>query len=318
MTNETSIWADFGVDQATVVAPQEDQDYLNDMIRTAGDVRDGDDLIEVVEEQEETTPLTSEQLNAAMNGEEQGDLYGDQGDDSLRIDTETGEENDPSSDDDEVPTDDGDETPVEIGEVGEELQSAVEALNEQTQGFNSMVEQALSNGDVDEATVEAIKQEYLESEGLSEDTYKLLEEKGYSRGFVDSFIKGQELLSQSYATHMLNFVGGVDNYNRTVEYLETNNPAMAEMLNNAVETMDLTAVKAIFDSVASQRVARYGKAPARNVAQRASTPKATPKASTGLQPFGSVDAMVKAMSDPRYSNDEAYRAEVEKRVLLMG
>lgn len=307
-TQETSIWQDFGIsDNDVVAANAEDPQHIQDMLALNVDTRDGDAAIELVEEGSE--PLTEEQLRQRMDGE-QSDVYGDQGDDSIRVDTETGAESgdeDESEGEDEVPD-------VDLSETPAELTTAVSALKEHTDGFNAMVDKALEGGEIDEDTLEAIKQEYAAGEELSDKTYALLESKGYSRGFVNSFIQGQELLATAYADQIVRFVGGAENFTATYEFLEKNNPAMSKMLNKALESLDVESVVAIFESTKAARVARYGKAPARSVTQRASTVKPAAKASNAVAPFETIDDMMRAMDDPRYRSDERYRKHVEARI----
>lgn len=309
-TQETSIWNDFGISENDVVTSStEDQEHVQAMLALNVDTRDGDAAIELAEE-ESGEILTEEQLRQRMDGE-QSDVYGDQGDDSIRVDTETGEAVDEDGDEDESAQELAD---VDMSETPEELTGSITALKEHTEGFNAMVDKALEGGEIDEETLESIKQEYAAGEELSEKTYALLESKGYSRGFVNSFIQGQELLATAYADQIVRFVGGVDNFNSTREYLESNNPAMAEMLDNALENLDVKAITAIFESAKAARTARFGKAPARSVTQRASTAKPAPKAAPAVQPFETIDDMMKAMDDPRYRSDARYRKQVEARI----
>lgn len=307
-TQETSIWDDFGISGNSVVTSStEDQEHVQAMLALNVDTRDGDAAIELADEGGEI--LTEEQLRQRMDGE-QSDVYGDQGDDSVRVDTETGEaveEEDEGESAQEL-------ADVDMSEAPEELTGSITALQEHTKGFNAMVDKALEGGEIDEETLESIKQEYAAGEELSEKTYALLESKGYSRGFVNSFIQGQELLATAYADQIVRFVGGADNFNSTREYLESNNPAMAEMLDKALESLDVKAVTAIFESTKAARAARFGKAPARSVTQRASTAKPAAKAAPAVQPFETIDDMMKAMDDPRYRSDARYRKQVEARI----
>lgn len=308
-TQETSIWNDFGIsDNDVVTSSTEDQDHVQAMLALNVDTRDGDTSIELASE-DDGEILTEEQLRQQMDGE-QSDVYGDQGDDSIRVSTETGqtpEEAKEAEGETEVPA-------VNYSETPEELTGSISALQEHTSGFNAMVDKALEGGEIDADTLEAIKAEYAAGETLSEKTYNLLETKGYSRGFVNSFIQGQELLATAYADQIVRYVGGADNFNSTREYLESNNPAMAAMLDTALENLDVKAVGAIFESASAARTARFGKAPTRSVTQRASTAKPTAAVSKGVQPFDSIDDMMKAMDDPRYRNDARYRQQVEARI----
>lgn len=302
----TSIWEDFGVDTA-VITPDENaqSDHEQEMLKLDVPARSGDDSFE-------TSGITdSEGLSAAMEGST--DPLGEQHEDSVRIDTETGKETEADT---ETEGTESEVEDVEIATESPELSTAVQALQEHTEGFSAMVDKALNDGDIDAETFERIQEEYASDEGLSDASYEALAAKGYSRQFVNAFIQGQDSLTQAYAQQVVNYVGGQDNFNSTYAWLEANNPALKDMLHDAIEDMKIGNVKAIFDSVKQQRVQRYGQAPQRNLASRSQPQR--PKASQpDVQGFASMAEMTKAMSDKRYANDASYRAEVERRVAMM-
>lgn len=305
-SNETSIWDDFGSNSAVITPDANAYDkHEQEMLALNIPARSGDDSFEV-----QTTD--SEGLSAAMGDDKNSDPLGEQDEDSYRINTETGEASEAATEGNESDVD----ADYAIEDSAPELESSVTSLREHTEGFNAMVDKVLSDGDIDQETVDNIQAEYLSDEGLSEATYKTLEEKGYSRSYVNAFIQGQEALTNAYASQIMNYVGGQDKFNATYAWLESNNPAMQEMLDDALENLNTKNVKAIFESVNAQRVARYGKAPQRNLASRSQPQRPQGRTDTA-QGFSSVKEMTDAMSDKRYSNDPAYRALVEKRVALM-
>lgn len=316
----TSIWEDFGVD--TVITPDENAQsaHEQEMLALNVSARSGDDSFDLVkgeEEEEEHSSTDSEGLSKALEGDEQSDPLGEQNDDSIRINTETGEvDDDAETGEDADAAEDGQGANYEIPSESEELTGSVTTLREHTEGFNAMVDKALSEGDVDQETYERVQEEYLSDEGLSEDSYKTLEEKGYSRQYVNAFIQGQEALTNAYANELINYVGGQENFTATYEWLEANNPALKDMLTHSMENLETTNVKAIFDSVKAQRVQRFGKAPQRNLASR-SQPQRPQVKQARSEGYTSMGEMMEAMSDTRYRNDEAFRADVERRVAAM-
>ena len=310
----TSIWEDFGVDTA-VITPDENAYSEHEQAMLALDIpaRSGDDSFSTVGSEDGSGVTDSEGLSQAMEG--QTGPLGEQDEDSIRLNTETGEVAGSETDDADGTESDAPEEDYEIASDSPELNSSIEALTEHTKGFQAMVEKALGDGALDAETFERIEEEYL-GDGLSEETYKVLEDKGYSRTFVNAFIQGQDSLTNAYAQQLINYVGGVDQFNATYEWLGKNNPAMRDMLDDAMQNLQTGNVKAIFESVQAQRVARYGQAPARNLASR-SQPQRPQAKQQESQGFASMGEMMAAMSDKRYSNDAQYRAEVERKVAAM-
>lgn len=313
----TSIWEDFGVN--TVITPDENAHSEHEQAMLALDVsaRSGDDTFETQQQQQQDTDITDSQGLSESLSDQGTDPLGEQDEDSIRVNTDTGEvEGDETQEQDEEDANSGVDTDsYDIPSDDPELTGSVEALREHTEGFEAMVSKVINEGVVTEEQYEALVAEY-EAGGLSDKSYAMLEAGGYSKQFINAFIQGQDALTQAYADKLINYVGGRERYEQTYNWLEQNNPAMLSMLDEATNNMEYANVKAIFDSVSSQRIARYGKAPQRSLTSRSSTnrPKAPEAASQG---FASMSDMMKAMSDKRYANDAAYRAEVERRVAAM-
>lgn len=292
--SNADVYASFGVNSAVVTGESVSQHEQN-MLALDVAARDGDDAIELVEED-----------HAERDLYDNTDPFG-QEDDEDRIQVRIGE-------DGESPEDTVEEYSEEdfepLDEVPEELSTASEQLEQHEQGLEEMIETAMERG-LSAESVARIQEEY-EADGISEKSYQELEAVGYSRAFIDSYVRGQEALVDSYIASVKEYAGGAEKFDALYSHLETSNPEAAESLMNALEARDLGTVKAIINLAGASRAKTFGRQPTRSVTQRAIPAKPqAPKA----EGFESRAEMIKAMSDPRYRHDAAYRRAVEQKVI---
>ena len=100
--------------------------------------------------------------------------------------------------------------------------------------------------------------------------------------------------------------GGEQNFQQIVQWAQTGlSDAEKNAYNDAVKSGNVAAVKLAVSGMAAKYQQSYGRDP-KLVGGRASTP--------GPEAFTSWAQVTKAMSDPRYDSDPAYRAEVENRI----
>ncbi|WP_289474857.1 capsid assembly protein, partial [Klebsiella pneumoniae] len=197
-----------------------------------------------------------------------------------------------------------------VGDVPDELNEASSQLEEHEAGFEEMVNQAAERG-LSEETIVRIQQEYGE-DGLSEESYEELAKAGYSKSFVDSYIRGQEALVEQYVQSVMEYAGGEAQFQAIYNHLEVSNPDAAESLVSALENRDLATVKAIVNLAGASRAKTFGKPAARSISKRA-VPAAPVR--TKQSGFESQAEMIAAMSDPRYRHDSKFRAEVERKMM---
>lgn len=296
--SNADVYASFGVNSA-VMSGGSVSEHEQNMLSLDVAARDGDDAIELVEEEE--------------RGER--DLYDNtdpfgQEDDEDRIQVRIGEDGADAEGEDDFVEDNSEDDFEPLDEVPEDLSTASEQLEQHEQGLEEMIETAMERG-LSAESVARIQEEY-EADGISEKSYRELEAVGYSRAFIDSYVRGQEALVDSYIASVKEYAGGADKFDALYAHLETANPEAAESLINALEARDLGTVKAIINLAGASRTKTYGRKPTRSVTQRAIPAKAqAPKA----EGFESRAEMIKAMSDPRYRHDAKYRREVEQKVI---
>jgi hypothetical protein len=285
MYRSEDVYASFGVNGA-VMSSNNITEHEQNMLALPTNVRDGDDEIET--------------LGAEEQGDDQDEDDQDQNDGS--------EEGDEDSAQDEDGADSDDFTP--LGEPDAELVQSSKEIDEYAEGFQQLRAQAIKMGLPADAA-SAIEAEYEADQKLSEKSLAALEAVGYSRGFVRSFIAGQEAVASKYVSQIQAFAGGPEKFTQILGHLKANSPDAVVALEEAMGRQDLASIKTIINLGMQSRTKKFGKAPERSATKRASAPSAAAKASEG---FASQREMVTAMSDPRYQNDATYRRSVEAKV----
>lgn len=294
--SNADVYASFGVNSA-VVGGSTPTDHEQAMLELDVAARDGDDSIELAHNDD---PYGSND----PFGEE------DEGRTEIRISTE----GEPEESVEDIDYSEGDEEGSEefapVGDIPDELNEASSQLEEHEAGFEEMVTQAAERG-LSEETIIRIQQEYGE-DGLSEESYEELAKAGYSKSFVDSYIRGQEALVEQYVQSVMEYAGGEAQFQAIYNHLEVSNPDAAESLISALENRDLATVKAIVNLAGASRAKTFGKPAARSISKRA-VPAAPVR--TKQSGFESQAEMIAAMSDPRYRHDSKFRAEVERKMM---
>lgn len=285
-----SVYAEFGVSSNAITGSVEDlNEHQKSMLEQDVAVRDGDDAITFKQLEAENEEATEEDENV---DEAEGD------------DTE--------GNDDESDTEGDDQEFVELGETPKELTESVTALNENEAAFDDMVSAAVEAGKVTADDIAAIKAEYASKGELSEASYAKLAEAGYTKRFVDSFVRGQEALAEQYAAGVVRYAGGAEQFNRILSHLESNDPSTREALEAAIVRKDIATTKALLNLAGKTLGKAVGVKPQRTITTQAK-PVVAPKAPQ-TEAFSSKADMIKAMSDPRYLRDAKYTMEVRAKV----
>lgn len=148
--------------------------------------------------------------------------------------------------------------------------------------------------------------EYFDEHGeLSDEHYAALEKVGLSREYVDSYIEGQTAVANQVMSHAYSLAGGEETFNAMQTWAAQNLSQEELAAHNAMVVNDETSDYAI-----TRLYERY----------LAEAPNETPLISGETGGVASGDffkssvEMQTAMADPRYSKDEAYRKEVERKI----
>lgn len=148
--------------------------------------------------------------------------------------------------------------------------------------------------------------EYSEKGGLSDDAYNKLEQAGFSKSLVDSWIQGQEALASGYQNQVYGMVGGEQSYVDMVNWASDNLPDHEiTAFNTAVDSGDINQVQFAVNGLAARYRTEVGTEP--NLVQGNSS------TNTGGT-FQSTAELTAAMSDPRYQKDPAYRKAVSDKL----
>lgn len=283
----TDVYAEFGINNA-VMSSNNITEHEQNMLALPTDVRDGDDSIGLVE------PTEGNESELELGTDEEGQ----------------GDQNEGEQEGADEGADSDDFAP--LGDPDEELQRVSQEIDEYADGFQQMRAQAIKAG-LDPTIADRVEEEYENDNKLSEASLKALEAVGYSRGFVKSFLNGQEALAGTYVAMVQSYAGGADKFNAIRSHLSATSPDSLDALDDAITRQDLTAVKTIINLGMASRTKKFGKTPERSVTKRA--PAVSQQAAQkGPKGFDSQREMIAAMSDPRYQNDSKYRLEVEARV----
>lgn len=154
--------------------------------------------------------------------------------------------------------------------------------------------------------VASLNERFAENGALSDEDYALAESIGHDRATVDAFIAGQKALAEEATRRITDAAGGKDTMDRMFAWASTTLKAEEiETFNKSFEGSDVNAAVIAMEQLKSKYEAANGR--------EAKLVNGKP-AGAAVDTFESWAQVSAAMSDPRYSNDPAYRAQVEAKV----
>lgn len=176
------------------------------------------------------------------------------------------------------------ETPE--GEAQAEAQEAAQAAVEGAGlDMEALGQKIVANGDIDEADYEA------------------LAKQGITKDMVKNYVAGQQAIAEKMVTNMHASVGGEEAFNELLAWgAENLSPDEVEAFNNTIDNGSEAAVKLALQGLQARATEANGKTPKLLGGNRSNN--------TGGDVFRSTAEVTKAMSDPRYTKDPAYRADV--------
>ena len=151
---------------------------------------------------------------------------------------------------------------------------------------------------------------------ISDDMYKQLEGAGFSKQLVDAYLDGRSVASgykfngevevaQKDISRIQDSVGGEAEYNKVIQWAGKNLPeSEIASFDKVVSTGDPNVIQLAVDGLK----AKYDNS--NGYEGRMLTGKNT----TSSEVYRSQAQLVAAMSDPRYDNDPAYRADVIEKL----
>lgn len=311
--SNADVYASFGVNSA-VMTGSTPEEHQENMLALDVAARDGDDAIELNTNSDDPYGSDVDPFGEPEEGRMQVRISADGDDPEESTEGEEAEEEQQGDTEEsqlEEVTEGEPEEFKPIGETPADINEASQQLEEHEAGFNDMVATAIERG-LSQDAVTRIQQEYQNEDSLSDESYKELADAGYSKAFVDAYIRGQEALVNQYVDKVMDFVGGRERFQQVYGHMQTNNPEGAEALIKAFESRDVATMKTILNLAGQSRDKTFGKKAERTITKRATPAKPVARKAEG---FESQAEMIKAMSDPRYRSDSKYRREVEQKVI---
>jgi len=152
---------------------------------------------------------------------------------------------------------------------------------------------------------DVFQQEYAENGGLSEEAYDALQEAGFPRSMVDSWVAGQDALAAQMTSEMYDVAGGGEQYAQMVQWAADSLPESEVAAYNAtMESGDPNMIRLAVQGLN----ARY-----RSEAEPTLMQGGTGAVSSGGR-FESTAELTAAMGDPRYAKDPAYRQSIADKL----
>lgn len=154
----------------------------------------------------------------------------------------------------------------------------------------------------------AFEKEFLENGQLSEESYKLLAEKGISKEVVDRYIEGRKAYVQAYDNEVMNSCGGKEEYSAMAAWAAENlTDEEKASFNGAVNSKDLGLAKLAVSGLYARYKAAGAGAPQTNFIEGTSSAKAPSL-------YKSEKEIVQDKKDPRYEKDAEYRKSVDEKI----
>ena len=157
--------------------------------------------------------------------------------------------------------------------------------------------------------MESLQKEYMETGGLKDASYKLLEDAGISKQYADTYIEGVKALGQQIGNQVKDSVGGSGDYQNMVEWAQANySTEQIQAYDNAVNSGDVQLAMLTARGLQAdyQNSSGYeGQTVSGDTSMRMSS---------NSDVFRSNAEVTAAMKDPRYENDTAFRQDVRDKL----
>lgn len=161
--------------------------------------------------------------------------------------------------------------------------------------------------DPSKADLTPFHNEWAEKGELSPESFDKLEKMGFPKDLVRQYITGFQASQQQEAQSIYKEIGGEESYRAMTQWASQN---LSQDEINAYDALvtsgDINAAKIAAKGLYAQYTQANGQPP------KLISGNATGQSS--VKEFRSTAEVVRAMSDPRYANDPAYRKDVERRL----
>lgn len=153
----------------------------------------------------------------------------------------------------------------------------------------------------------ALSKEYQENDGkLSDASIAALNKAGIPTTTIETFVKGAEAQAQLIVTEMTKVAGGEQQLAQVFDWARANmSQAERDEYNAAINQNNPGTTKLVFEGLYARYQAATGSEP--------QLIGGSSRAAEGAEGYQSRAEMTRAMRDPRYASDPAYRKGVEKK-----
>jgi hypothetical protein len=147
--------------------------------------------------------------------------------------------------------------------------------------------------------------EFAKDGKLSDASMEALEKKGFSKAVVEQFIAGGQARQAQYESNVMEAAGGKEAYKAMTDWAAKNlTEGEISTLNATLESGNVEAAKLAVSGLHARHLEAVGRPPS----------LVRGNGGEALLPFKSSSEVTRAMNDPRYRTDEAYRQEVAQRL----
>jgi len=194
-------------------------------------------------------------------------------------------------------------------------------------GGTSSVDEEGTTTDGQEGTTEDVVSSVLQKNGLSykefseeistngklsADSYAKLAKSGFSKEMVDTYvagIKATEELGQKHVQEVMAVVGGKEKFTDLITWASKNlTQSEQDAYNTMVSGNNPNTAKAAVEWLQSKRRSVEGYTPTLVTGSH--------NKPSHVKPFANSEQVLRAMSDPRYKSDSAYREAVSRRLMV--
>lgn len=183
---------------------------------------------------------------------------------------------------------------------GDEAGGENDTQNEQQAEADDAANKAVEAAGLD---MDALGNKVVQNGDLDPEDYEKLAKQGISKEMVQNYVAGQQAIAAQLVSRMHETVGGEDSFNELLGWAGENlSPDEIAAFNSTVDSGSEAQVKLALEGLQSKFKASGGEAPNLIGGRRQN-------AGAG-EVFRSTAEVTKAMADPRYGRDPAYRADV--------
>lgn len=192
-------------------------------------------------------------------------------------------------------------SPEDLAKSYAELEKKLSAPKDEQTPDESEVEKPDTSG----PSFDKFAEEFSQSGELSQDSFTELENMGYPREMVETYIKGMQQQAEANVDEVYKAAGGAEGYQELTQWAAQNMSEQEITLYNQMVASGTDNAKMAVEWLSSKRADSEG-VEANLVSGKASAPKA--------DEFRSTAEVVAAMKDPRYGKDSAYTKDVEQKL----